>query len=84
MDRIAAFFEMGGYGAFVWPSFAIALVVMAAFVVTSLRTLRAREATLKQLEASRGDRRARRRDASAEALVGAPTDAPANAKASET
>ena len=84
MDRIVAFFEMGGYGVFVWPSFAIALVVMAAFVVTSLRTLRAREAVLKRLEASRGDRRARRRHASAEALVDVSADAPANAKVSET
>ena len=76
MDRIAAFFEMGGYGAFVWPSFAIALVVMVGFVVTSLRTLRARETVLRELEAGRGDRRARRR--------AAPAEARANAGASET
>ena len=50
IDRIAAFFEMGGYARFVWPAFAIAFLVMAGFIVTSWRTLRARQASLAALE----------------------------------
>ena len=58
-DSIAAFFEMGGYARFVWPAFAIAFVVMAGFVVTSWRTLRARQASLKALEGAQPHRRRR-------------------------
>jgi heme exporter protein D len=62
MDAIAKFFEMGGYAGFVWPAFGIALVVLAGFVITSLRTLRSREATLRALEAAAPESpRARRR-----------------------
>jgi len=60
MDRIAAFFEMGGYARFVWPAYAIAFVVLAGFVVTSWRTLRARKASLEALEEARPRRRRRR------------------------
>jgi heme exporter protein D len=60
MDRIAAFFEMGGYARFVWPAYAIAFVVMAGFVVTSWRTLRDRRASLEALEEAQPRRRRRR------------------------
>ncbi len=60
MDSIAAFFEMGGYARFVWPAYAIAFVVMAGFVVTSWRTLRARRASLEALEEAQPRRRRRR------------------------
>jgi len=60
MDRIASFFEMGGYAPYVWPAYAIAFVVMVGFLVTSLRTLKSRRATLKALEAARPERRKRR------------------------
>jgi heme exporter protein D len=49
---MAKFLEMGGYAVYVWPSFAMAAVVMVGLLVTSLRTLRAREAVLKRLEAA--------------------------------
>ena len=61
MDALSKFLEMGGYAGFVWPAFAVALVVMAGFVVTSLRTLKSREATLKRLEADAPERPHRRR-----------------------
>jgi len=59
MDSIATFFEMGGYARFVWPAYAIAFVVMAGFVVTSWRTLRARRASLEALEEAQPRRRRR-------------------------
>lgn len=59
-DSIATFFEMGGYARFVWPAYAIAFVVMAGFVVTSWRILRARQASLDTLEEAQPRRRQRR------------------------
>jgi heme exporter protein D len=57
---MAKFFEMGGYAIYVWPAFAVAALVMIGLLVTSLRTLRAREAVLRQLESAErpGDERA--------------------------
>ena len=49
---MAKFFEMGGYAIYVWPAFATAALVMVGLLVTSLRTLRAREAVLRRLEAA--------------------------------
>jgi len=54
MDKITSFFAMGGYAAYVWPAFLIAAAVMLAMVVTTIRTLRRREAALAELETSRG------------------------------
>jgi heme exporter protein CcmD len=42
---------MGGYGAYVWLSFAIAVVVLAALFACSLSFLRAGETALKGLKA---------------------------------
>ena len=61
MDQIAEFFRMGGYAGFVWPAFGIALGVLAGFAFVSLRTLKAREATLRSLQASAPGRPHRRR-----------------------
>jgi len=66
MDKIANFLGMGGYAVYVWPAFGIVLVVMAGFVIASLRTLRSREATLRALQAAAPESpRARRRAARA-------------------
>ncbi len=54
-----SFFEMGGYAAYVWPAFGAAAVIMIVLLVLSLRGMRAREATLRELEAARGRRRPR-------------------------
>ena len=56
-----SFFEMGGYAAYVWPAFGVAAVIMVALLALSIRTMRAREAALKALEAT-----ARRQRAAAE------------------
>ena len=49
MDRIAAFFAMGGYAAYVWPAFATATVVMTALVISTMRTLRRREREIAEI-----------------------------------
>jgi len=49
---MAKFLEMGGYAVYVWPAFAMAALVLIGLLITSLRTLRAREAVLKRLEAA--------------------------------
>jgi heme exporter protein D len=51
-----SFFEMGGYAAYVWPAFGVAALIMIVLLILSVRALRAREATLKNLEAARGPR----------------------------
>jgi len=50
MNALATFIHMGGYGAFVWPSFAITFAVLIGLYVTSRRRLSANEAALKALE----------------------------------
>jgi heme exporter protein D len=49
---------MGGYGAYIWPSYGIAAAVMLGLLLTSLRAMRARRRELAVLE---GEGRARRR-----------------------
>lgn len=41
---LQAFFAMGGYGAYVWPAYAVALIVIAGMVAqTALNAHRQRE-----------------------------------------
>lgn len=54
-----SFFEMGGYAAYVWPAFGVGAGVLIALLLLSLRSLRRREAVLRQLEAAGGRRRGR-------------------------
>jgi heme exporter protein D len=45
MEKLTEIFAMGGYGAYVWPSFIVAALAMAAMVIASLKSLkRARQA----------------------------------------
>ncbi|MBK8176797.1 MAG: heme exporter protein CcmD [Rhodospirillales bacterium] len=50
MDGLETYFEMGGYGGYVWPAFGITILVLAALLIASLRSLRARKAALDALE----------------------------------
>jgi heme exporter protein D len=64
MDSLSSFLHMGGYAGFVWPSFAITILVMTVLLVASLRSLKARESALAALQ---GDApRATRREATGE------------------
>ena len=56
MDSIASFLAMGGYAAFVWPAYGVALAVILALLIGSLRELRSCERELKRLEDARGPR----------------------------
>ena len=56
-ESVSAFLDMGGYAAFVWPSFAITAVVLVGMLVASLRWLRSTEAALNALQAERRARR---------------------------
>ena len=46
MDTISEFLDMGGYARYVWPSYAIALVVLAVNVVQPLLCQRRMKRTL--------------------------------------
>ena len=63
MREIAAFFQMGGYAAFVWPALGLTLLVMLGLLVATLRQLRARQRRLAELEAQGASRRPRRGEA---------------------
>ena len=52
-ESVSAFLDMGGYAAFVWPSYAITAVVLVGMLVASLRWLRSTEAALAALKAER-------------------------------
>lgn len=47
------FLDMGGYGVYVWPSFAIVALVMAGLVLQSWHDLRTQKRLIAELEESR-------------------------------
>lgn len=49
MDALFSFLSMGGYGAYVWPSYALALLVMGGLYVLSRHELQRHENTLRAL-----------------------------------
>ena len=53
MGALQNFLAMGGYAAFVWPAYALAAMVLAGLLATSLRQLRKAEAELAALGLSR-------------------------------
>lgn len=52
---MAEFFSMGGYGPYIWSSFAIALVVMLGIALQSWFDLRTQKRLLAELETARRD-----------------------------
>ncbi len=61
MDQVTDYLAMGGYAAFVWPSYAFAALVMGGLALASRRALQQASRQLAVLEAGdRGERRARR------------------------
>lgn len=51
---MAEFFSMGGYGAYIWPSYGLCAVIMLALLITSLRSLKSTEKTFDRLKAEVG------------------------------
>jgi heme exporter protein D len=50
METVRQFMAMGGYGTFVWSSYAVAVVVMVGLVLASRRSLRRQQRLLRQVE----------------------------------
>ncbi len=49
MSALESFLAMGGYGAFVWPSYLLSLLVLGGVLVTSRRARRRSEQALAAL-----------------------------------
>lgn len=54
--------NMGGYGAYVWPAWGIATLILTALILVSIRGLRTRERELARLENEMPRRRRRSKD----------------------
>lgn len=48
---MGSFFHMGGYAAFIWPSFAASAVILVALLMISLRARKAARAELDAIDA---------------------------------
>ena len=57
MEKVTAFFQMGGYAAFVWPSLGLTVAIMGGLLIAALRQLRGRQRRLAELEAAGAQRR---------------------------
>ena len=57
MEPFDEFLDMGGYGAFVLPAFAVAFAALAGVLGVSLWQLRVRESRLKTLQSGRPEPR---------------------------
>ena len=66
MDTLAAYMTMGGYGGFIWSAYGVTALVMAGLVVSTWRSLKAREKELKILQEMSPGRRGRSRGAADE------------------
>ena len=53
MSAIQSFLAMGGYARFVWPAYAIAIIVMGALLIETLVTYRKRRRALDYAEKQR-------------------------------
>ena len=49
MEALQEFFSMGGHGAYIWPAYILAAVVLAGLLVSSYQSTRKREAELAAL-----------------------------------
>ena len=59
---MSEFFAMGGYAAFIWPAYGLAVVLLAGLWLVSVRALKSREAELEQIEPERNRRISARRE----------------------
>jgi heme exporter protein D len=53
MNAIARFFAMGGYAAFVWPAYGLAVAVLGGLALYSWRRYRASQRALAEIERHR-------------------------------
>lgn len=52
MDQLAALIHLGGYGAYVWPAYGVAAVVLLGLLWHTLASLRANERLAARLQAA--------------------------------
>ncbi|MCC7272447.1 MAG: heme exporter protein CcmD [Alphaproteobacteria bacterium] len=71
MEALSAFLAMGGHGAFVWPAYGAAALILVGVLVASLARLRREERTLAALAAGATRRGRAKLRAAAEAEAGA-------------
>jgi heme exporter protein D len=57
LNDLAGYLAMGGYGAFVWPSFGVTLAVLVLVWIESHRRLKRNERALAEMEKSLRGRR---------------------------
>lgn len=50
---MSEFIAMGGYGAFIWPAYGAAAILMAGVLILSWKDMRRREALVESLRAGR-------------------------------
>jgi heme exporter protein D len=55
MEKLTEVLAMGGYGAYIWPSFLVAVLVMAGMATASLRSLRRAHRALAHLQETSSD-----------------------------
>ncbi|MBC8338385.1 MAG: heme exporter protein CcmD [Rhodospirillales bacterium] len=55
MESLQAFWDMGGYGHFVWPAYGVVAVVLIGLFVESRRSLKSAEAELAALAPSKAE-----------------------------
>ena len=55
METMSTFFEMGGYGAYIWPCYGVTAVLMVGILMSSMRSLKGNRATLIELEKNSSD-----------------------------
>jgi heme exporter protein D len=60
MDALGTWFAMGGYAAYVWPSFALSALVLGWLVLASVLAFRRAERALAALEQGQSSPAARR------------------------
>jgi heme exporter protein CcmD len=50
MDQLSSFFHLGGYGAYVWPAYGFAALMLLGLLIRTLATLRTNERLLARLQ----------------------------------
>jgi heme exporter protein D len=53
MSTVAAYLSMGGYAAFVWPAYAVAVIVLGGLAIGSWRSYRRAARSLERLQPNR-------------------------------
>ena len=53
VEILSEFFDMGGHGAYIWPAYAITIIVIVGILIQTLRTMWQRELKLNILRQER-------------------------------